>query len=654
MSNTLKLSGAISIGKLAADPANPEKGLLYYNTTSDELRHYNGTEFKQVTSQEELDAILGTLDASPTNYTPTEATHAGHLAGIDSALASAGADEFGDDVFRINDNIDSSKKIAFEASAISAATTRTVSMPDSDVNLSDIATNNAKVSADGSVTSHSDVSDAGSGAIITVAERSKLSGIESGATADQTGAEIKAAYEAEANTNAFTDAEQSKLAGIESGATADQTGAEIKAAYEAEANTNAFTDAEQSKLAGIEALADVTDATNVDAAGATMNTDTSLVGNSYFLDEDDMSSDDATKVPSQQSVKAYVDAEVANAVAGGAAFQGDYDAATDSPSLDDGSPIAGISQGDMYVVNVAGTFFTIDVEIGDMLIAKQASPTLESHWSVVQANLTPSSIKTQYESNSDTNAFTDAEQSKLAGIESGATADQTGAEIKSAYEAEADTNAFTDAEKSKLAGIQSGAEVNRTLDAVPTDGNTANSVSSDGVFDALALKADASALAAKLENVVEDTTPQLGGDLDANGNAIEDASNELLLAGNNSVRRAKQASKTDFIEEEYIHGIALSGSQTNAVMSDLTFAHASVEGCEISYKVKEATSNDIRIGTMRVVTNGSNVVLNDMATETADTGISFSAAINGANVEIRYSSGTNGATLRCDVKRFKA
>ena len=46
---------------------------------------------------------------------------------------------------------------------------------------------------------------------------------------------------------------------------------------------------------------------NVDAAWATMNTDTTLVWNSYFLDEDDMLSNDATKVASQQSIKAYVD-----------------------------------------------------------------------------------------------------------------------------------------------------------------------------------------------------------------------------------------------------------------------------------------------------------------------------------------------------------
>jgi hypothetical protein len=60
------------------------------------------------------------------------------------------------------------------------------------------------------------------------ADGTKLDGIEAGATADQTNAEIKTAYEANANTNEFSDAEQTKLAGIETAATADQTAAEIK------------------------------------------------------------------------------------------------------------------------------------------------------------------------------------------------------------------------------------------------------------------------------------------------------------------------------------------------------------------------------------------------------------------------------------------
>jgi hypothetical protein len=166
-----------------------------------------------------------------------------------------------------------------------------------------------------------------SAGLLNASDKAKLDGIEAGATGDQTGAEIKLVYEAEADTNAFTDAEKSKLGaieanakddqvasevpftstgtvaatnvqaaiaelgtekaaltgatftgdvtvpnlittgtvdgrdvstdggkldGIEVGATADQTGSEIKTLYEAEADTNAYTDAEKSKLAGIE------------------------------------------------------------------------------------------------------------------------------------------------------------------------------------------------------------------------------------------------------------------------------------------------------------------------------------------------------------------------------------------------------------------
>jgi hypothetical protein len=106
-------------------------------------------------------------------------------------------------------------------------------------------------------THHADAIPGGNAGFMTGADKSKLDGIESGATADQTGAEIKALYEAEADTNAFTDAEQTKLAGIEAGAEVNQTDAEIKTQYENNPDTNAFTDAEQTKLAGIEAGATV-------------------------------------------------------------------------------------------------------------------------------------------------------------------------------------------------------------------------------------------------------------------------------------------------------------------------------------------------------------------------------------------------------------
>ncbi|MDB4830780.1 tail fiber domain-containing protein [Paracoccaceae bacterium] len=87
------------------------------------------------------------------------------------------------------------------------------------------------------------------------ADGSKLDGIESGATADQTAAQIRAKVEAASDSNVFTDADHSKLNGIEAGATGDQTNAEIRAAVEAATDSNVFTDADHSKLNGIEANA---------------------------------------------------------------------------------------------------------------------------------------------------------------------------------------------------------------------------------------------------------------------------------------------------------------------------------------------------------------------------------------------------------------
>ena len=69
-------------------------------------------------------------------------------------------------------------------------------------------------------------------------------------------------------------------------------------------------------------------------------------------------------------------------------------------------------------------------------------------------NLDSNEVKTAYESNVDTNAYTDAEKSKLTGIESGATADQSATEIKSLYEGNANTNAFTDIEKNLLSKLE--------------------------------------------------------------------------------------------------------------------------------------------------------------------------------------------------------
>ena len=83
---------------------------------------------------------------------------------------------------------------------------------------------------------------------ISTTDKSKLDNIEASAKDDQTNAEIKTAYEANANTEVLTTALLNRLNSSENNSKDDQTGAEIKIAYEAENDTNAFTDAFQTKL----------------------------------------------------------------------------------------------------------------------------------------------------------------------------------------------------------------------------------------------------------------------------------------------------------------------------------------------------------------------------------------------------------------------
>jgi hypothetical protein len=80
------------------------------------------------------------------------------------------------------------------------------------------------------------------------------------------------AADPQSNSNYSSTTWRSRL-NVEDGATADQTAGEIKTLYESNSDTNAFTDADHSKLDGIEASADVTDTTNVTAAGALMDSE---------------------------------------------------------------------------------------------------------------------------------------------------------------------------------------------------------------------------------------------------------------------------------------------------------------------------------------------------------------------------------------------
>ena len=131
--------------------------------------------------------------------------------------------------------------------------------------------------------------------------------------------------------NNFTDTLKTKLDGIEANATADQSNAEIKTAYEANSDTNAFTDADHSKLDGIEASADVTDATNVAAAGALMDSEVTNLAQVKAFD----SSDYATSAQGTLATNALPKSggAMTGAITTNSTFDG-RDVATDGTKLD--------------------------------------------------------------------------------------------------------------------------------------------------------------------------------------------------------------------------------------------------------------------------------------------------------------------------------
>ena len=115
--------------------------------------------------------------------------------------------------------------------------------------------------------------------------------------------------------------------------------------------------------------------------------DTDVSGNSWVLDEDSMASDSATKVPTQQSVKAYVDQITAANDA--MVFKGAQDC-----SANPNYPAA--NRGWTYRVSVAGKIggaSGVVVEAGDLFMcltdgtAAGDQATVGTNWTVAQTNI---------------------------------------------------------------------------------------------------------------------------------------------------------------------------------------------------------------------------------------------------------------------------
>lgn len=126
-------------------------------------------------------------------------------------------------------------------------------------------------------------------------------------------------------------------------------------------------------------------------------------------------------------------------------------------------------------------------------------------------------------------------------------------------------------------------------------------------------------------------------------------------------RSVNGADTTNFIEDQYFDALTLAANTSSAteISSSLSFALASFDSAIIEYKIKEATSNKVRVGQFIVTTDGTIASSSDQFTESAivgsAVGLSLTADISGGNVRILYNNtnASNAATMRCNIRRIR-
>ena len=192
------------------------------------------------------------------------------------------------------------------------------------------------------------------------ADGTKLDGIESGATADQTAAEIRTLVDSATDSNVFTDADHTKLDGIETGATADQTASEIKTLIASSpldsshlaANSvtvSEIADAELTTLAGMQSgtASKLADSTALTADIADLNQIDGLTKQTTISDTD-------ASFPTSGAVVDYVTDRIDEI--------GGFEAITNELQFPNTQPVAGvaisIADAGGIVVNSSGTSTT--------------------------------------------------------------------------------------------------------------------------------------------------------------------------------------------------------------------------------------------------------------------------------------------------------
>jgi len=156
-----------------------------------------------------------------------------------------------------------------------------------------------------------------------------------------------------------------------------------------------------------------------------------------------------------------------------------------------------------------------------------------------------------------------ADGAKLDGIESAATADQTAAEIRTLVESATDSNVFTDADHTKLNGIEALADVTDTTNVVAAlTAGTNIAIAADGT----------------ISSTDTNTTYTAGGGLDLSGTTFSHSDTSSQASSNNSGRTYIQ----DITLDTYGHVTGIATATETVVDTNTTYTANSAYGMTLS------------------------------------------------------------------------
>ena len=344
----------------AAAGASPIKGQLYFNTTSNILKQYNGTSWEEVGGGVET---VTTTDGTYINLTPNSAT-AGAVT-VTADLSAADGTAIAATRFLTKDNtwatVPQGDITEVQGGTYISVTNQTGPIP--------VVNHDA--------TSRTDTSSSASpgyGATFTAVDS-----VTSNATGHITALNLKTVTmpSAEAYTfNVTGDSGTNQV--INSGNTLDIAGG---------TNITTVVGATDTVTVNLNDSISLTGSLTVDGVGTfndevTIDADASITGNLNMNTAKITNLADPTAAQ-EAATKNYVD----SATVGGLVYQGGYNAATNTPNLDSNPSPNPIKKGWTYTVTADGLFFAEQVRVGDVLIAENDAPTTLTEWTTVQNNI---------------------------------------------------------------------------------------------------------------------------------------------------------------------------------------------------------------------------------------------------------------------------